>query len=57
MVFVHAIFLQTTASADYLRGTNHSLFSFFQQRKQQDNAAEMGYRFPKRTGRRAEPLF
>ncbi|KAJ3592886.1 hypothetical protein NHX12_005224, partial [Muraenolepis orangiensis] len=51
-VFVPLPFSSTTASADYLRGTDLSLFSFFQQRKQQDNAGEMGYRFPKRS---AEP--
>jgi hypothetical protein len=33
------------------------VLSFSQQQKQQYNAGEMGYRYPKRTGRRAEPLF
>ncbi|KAG7242756.1 hypothetical protein INR49_020131 [Caranx melampygus] len=32
-------------------GTNLSLFSLSQQREQQDKAAEMGHRFPGRTGR------
>lgn len=52
------LFCRTQVLISCVWGTNRSLFSVcpMQQRKQQDNAGEMGSRFPNGAGRRAEAM-